>query len=205
MELEVVILTKSSKFQGYCVAGIDVHSGQWVRLTSSDEHSHGALINRDMLYRDGSLCKTLDVVKIPIIGRNPTEYQPENVLIDREQYWTKTGTHTIAEVLRVHPAERHIMLLGNQYPYITEARIGTVGHSLVLAMVSNLIITQPQKTKASFVYGQYTYDKMSVTDSDYYGVADNTRVGRAILVVSLPDSPYPEDRYYKFVAKIYSL
>lgn len=203
MEIEVAILTKSSKNNGYCVAGIDIHNGQWVRLTSNDKKTHGALVDEHMRYRDNTCCEILDVVKIPIIKKNPTEHQPENVLIHDEQYWEKLNTWSIKDVLRVHPAERHFLLLGNQYPYITEAKIGTLKYSLVLIMVNNLIITRPQKTKATFRYGLNKYENMSVTDPDYYNVSDPTKIDEALLVVSLPDTPYPETRYYKFIAKIF--
>lgn len=32
MKREVAILTKSSKFGGYCVAGVDINTGEWVRF-----------------------------------------------------------------------------------------------------------------------------------------------------------------------------
>ena len=43
MKKEVAILTKSSKYKGYCVAGIDVNTGEWVRFVSDNEQTHGAL------------------------------------------------------------------------------------------------------------------------------------------------------------------
>jgi len=46
---------------------------------------------------------------------------------------------------------------------------------------------------------------MSVTGPDYYNIPDGTKINEAALVISLPDNPHPEDRYYKFVAQIYEL
>ena len=43
MEREVAILTRSSKFKRYCVAGIDINTGEWVRFVSDNEQAHGAL------------------------------------------------------------------------------------------------------------------------------------------------------------------
>ena len=50
-----------------------------------------------------------------------------------------------------------------------------------------------------------TYKDMSVTDRDFYDLPNNTMIGDAFIVVSLPDSPFMENRYYKFVAKIFPL
>ena len=36
MEKRIIIMTESSKFSGKCVAGIDVDSGEWVRLVSDE-------------------------------------------------------------------------------------------------------------------------------------------------------------------------
>ncbi|MEG1958181.1 MAG: hypothetical protein RR071_10690 [Lachnospiraceae bacterium] len=41
--MEVAVLTKSSKFGNYCVAGINLASGEFVRLVTEDDTIHGAL------------------------------------------------------------------------------------------------------------------------------------------------------------------
>ena len=43
MECTVAILTMSSKNGGYCVAGVDVNNGNWIRLVSDVVYTHGAL------------------------------------------------------------------------------------------------------------------------------------------------------------------
>jgi len=211
MDMELVILTKSSKHKGYCVAGIHIMNGQWVRLTSNDKSTHGALFLRDMQYEDMSVCQTLDVVRVQILGENPSKYQPENILIDQSCYWEKIDEYTIEDVLALHPPEIHSYIFGNTSPYITESEIGFVGYSLALVAVKNLIISQvtnaygKPKTKIDFSYGSNRYNNMSVTDPNFYGVPDGTIISEAVLVISIPDNPFPEDRYYKFVAQIYKL
>ena len=62
-------------------------------------------------------------------------------------------------------------------------------------------------------YGSDTYHKISITDPDYYGVPEGTLLDKAVLIMSLPDAPFPvtqsdnedEYRYYKFIAKIFKL
>ena len=80
--VDVAILTKSAKNGGYCVAGIDMDTRQWIRLVSSDANSCGALFSQDLQYKDGTYCEPFDIARIPILGKHPHVYQPENVLIN---------------------------------------------------------------------------------------------------------------------------
>lgn len=209
MKKEVAILTKSSKYKGYCVAGIDVNTGEWVRFVSDNEQTHGALSAYDISYADRQICKPLDVVLVEVVGAVPLGHQPENYLINSREYWEKTGECTLADILAVHPAEVQPYLYGNASPFVDAAEIDDIGHSLTLVEVSSLTISQTTniygkpKTKASFVYNGKLYTNMSVTDPDFYSVPDGTRYANAHLVISLPDTPLPEDSYYKFVAQIY--
>lgn len=209
MEREVAILTKSSKFGGYCVAGVDLSTGEWVRFVSNDAQTHGALSRRDITYEDRNICNPLDVVLVDVVGAAPLAHQPENYLIDSREYWKKTGECTLSDVLGVHPAEVRPYLYGNPSPFVDGEEIDNIGYSLTLVRVSSLTISQTiniynkPKTKASFVYNGKWYNEMSVTDTDFYSVPNGTRFADAYLVISLPDTPFPEDCYYKFVARIY--
>ena len=207
MECTVAILTMSSKNGGYCVAGVDVNNGNWIRLVSDVVYTHGALSNNDIKYQNGRYCRPLDIVEVPIIRSMPLEYQPENVLIDTKKYWKKIDTILLEDILEIHPPEYHDVLLGNQYSYITEAGIGKVGHSLILVKVTGLTIFHPNErsTKATFTYNNTQYNDISVTDPDYYSVQNRWYTKNAILVMSLPESLYNGNYYYKFVAKIFPI
>lgn len=213
----VIILTKSSKYGGYCVAGIDIQNGNWIRLISDDDETHGALSDEDIQYENGEYCKPLDIVEVQIVRNTPSEYQPENMLIDSDEYWQKIGTATIDGVQIIHPAEEHEYILGfNEGPYITDRNIERVGHSLVLVEVDDLTLSHPEqdrRPKANFTYRGKTYENMSVTDEDFYDHPDRWHTNKAVLVMSLPDAPVHidngsdsgSDRYYKFVARIFPL
>ena len=82
----MVVLTKSSKYGSNCVAGIDVNSGNWVRLVTEDEISHGAVTDEDLICENGEMVKVLDVIDVPIIRRCHDCIQPENVLLDLDTY-----------------------------------------------------------------------------------------------------------------------
>ncbi len=96
---EVVILTMSSKNHGYCVAGIDLQNGEWIRLVSDDADTHGALSKEDVRYSDGGCCKPLDVVRVAIDQYTPIEHQPENALIDSTKYLKKNWNNRYRKCL----------------------------------------------------------------------------------------------------------
>lgn len=212
---EVAILTKSSKNGGHCVAGIDLENSKWIRLVSDNEDTHGALSNEDIKYSSCGYCQPLDVVRVAVKQYDPTKRQPENALIDSTKRWEKIRTIRIEDVRKIHHAEQHDFLFGDTNAFITEAVINTLNHSLVLVEVTNFTIVQHveprRKTKANFTYRGNQYSNMSVTDPKYYSTPDLWHTEKAMLVISLPDSPldgnqyYKEKRYYKFVSKIFPI
>jgi len=210
MKKEVVILAKSTKRGGYCVGGIDVNNGKWVRLTSSEQWSHGALTDKHMTCEDGSVCNVLDCVRVDVERETPILHQPENVLIDEKKIFKKLGTWSLQDVLRIHPAEPLTTVYGNTAPFLEEEDMKKVDRSLILIQTPWLRIfqrsTDPEKprTKANFCYKGDWYNAVSVTDPEFYQVADQTTLEPAYLVVSLPDVPFENGRYYKFIAKIFA-
>lgn len=203
----MVVLTKSSKYGSNCVAGIDLVNGNWVRLVTEDDASYGAVSDEDLICKDGRNVEVLDVIDAPILGMCNDCVQPENVLLDLNTYIEIKGRMTMDEVLKIHPLERKRNILGNDYGYITEARVNTVGYSLIMVEVFDLVISQEEnpygkpKTKARFIYQETEYENMSVTDYKFYSIQSGTMYERAILVVSI-GTPY-NGRYYKFVSAIF--
>lgn len=203
--VKIVILAKSYKNGGFCVGGIDMNTNQWVRIVSDDEESHGAVFPGSMKFRDGSYCQPLDVVRVPVLRELPGMYQPENVLMDSSRRWVKLREMSIQEVLAFHEPEIYRYLLGNTFSSISIDYIDRAGRSLILVKVQDFVITDAERHKASFVYNTVLYENMSVTDPDYYSVENGMRIANAALIMSLPDVPYNERNFYKFIAKIYPL
>ena len=202
--IDMILLTKSAKYGKYCVAGIDARTGRWVRLVTEDAPSRGALGERDMLCRGAGPAAVLDLVYVPLIGPRPGAHQPENVLIDRSRPWIKLGTATLELVCRLHPPETRKYLLGSKLLFLTEEWLP--GYSLTLACVTDLrvYLNDKRKLKCSFTYNTREYKAIAMTDPDFFNIANEVSVGRALLVVSLPDIPY-EGKFFKFVAKIFPL
>lgn len=79
MEKQVIILTKSAKYGGLCVAGVDFITGEWIRLVT---RGGGQITRNIMRYQDGSSVEILDCVRVNILGSAATSIQPENVYLD---------------------------------------------------------------------------------------------------------------------------
>lgn len=204
MQRDIIILTESDKNEGYCVAGIDIHTGRWIRLVSEDEDTDGALTLEDLTYENGERCKVLDCVRVSIIERCGDEIQPENHLLDRGFCLEKIGKCSLADVLKIHRPEVHDFILGkNEGHYVTANYVCNAGGiSLVLVKVRNLKIynNENNKTKADFYYNFRYYKSFSVTDREYYD--KDEIICSAYLVISLTGKVWHE-KYFKCVAKIY--
>lgn len=158
---DIVILTKSSKNHGYCVAGIDVNTGRWIRLISDDQNSHGALFSENIMYDNGLECNIFDVVKVDVCESRNFLPQTENFLINKNNKFQKQGNMNINEVLKIHPEEKHSFIFGNwrEYLWYSEIEKLKINHSLIIIKVEKLLIQhiikdyngkQKTKTKASF-------------------------------------------------------
>ena len=71
----MVILAASKKYSNYCIAGIDVDTGEWIRLISDEDSIEHAVRKQDMKYADGSYASVLDTIKVEIIKHKPNFYQ----------------------------------------------------------------------------------------------------------------------------------
>ena len=203
-------MTKSTKRGGWCVAGIDAHTGEWIRLTTAVAWSQGALTDANMTCEDGTVCGILDCVQVEILRAAPIPHQPENVLINETRKFRRLGTWTFEQVLQLHPPENVATVYANTQRALTETEMGEVDRSLLLVRTRWLRINQntdtpgKTKTRAHFVMNEGDwYNNISVTDPEYYGVEDDTKISPAYLVVSLPDVPFDNGLYYKYIAKIF--
>ena len=208
MEHKIVILTKSAMHKGFCVAGIDIDSGTWVRLVSD---KNGSPLGKNYTAYRNTIgeCQPLDVVSVNIIAKVPIRNQQENFQINAESMY-KLGTCSLSQVLHIHQAENHQYIFGNALKRLTENNMQgfNFNHSLILVYVHDLIFTTSDygKNKANFIYNDIQYKYMSVTDPEYFAekIADGTKFRNAYLVVSMPKEPHERDGYYyKLIAKIF--
>ena len=83
MKKNICILTKSLKDHDYCVAGIEIPNGKWIRLVTSKD---GDAFPKELL--DDKNIKELDLIEVELLQSVPYKTQVENWLLD-EKYEIK--------------------------------------------------------------------------------------------------------------------
>ena len=81
MKKQICILTKSYKHGGYCVAGVDIETKEWIRLVNSDNPSTDE-IRKEQMILNGKVIDCLDVLEYDFIKNVPNSCQTENWLLN---------------------------------------------------------------------------------------------------------------------------
>ena len=207
MKVDAVILAKSTMWGKFCVAGIDIPSGMWLRFTGYEDGE--PIDDWQMHYINApGCCQPLDFVSVRITKRYPHANHMEDIVIERDG-WLKLGHFTTEQVLQYHPEESYRYVFGNGGEYITEQEMSRLRfrYSLILIRADNLTLRVDQnhegrlRSKASFIHNNRHYSNIRVTDPEYETYAGN--IDTAYLVMSMPVKPLPANgRYYKLIAKI---
>ncbi|MBQ7219516.1 MAG: hypothetical protein IJS28_00895 [Synergistaceae bacterium] len=209
MKIDAVILAKSSMWGNYCVAGIDIHSGMWVRFVSYGDGD--PLDDSQMMFiNDSGSCVPLDVARIRVAKRLPRHNHMEDCMIERDA-WLRLGRMSIQDVLRIHEDEEYRYIFGNAREYLSEEEMMHLRHrySLILVKAEGLTLHTERnrkgelKTRAAFTHHGREYTHIRVTDPEYELKTEraNVKIGDAYLVMSMPVKPF-NGRYYKLIAKI---
>ena len=215
MEKRVIILTKSDKNGGYCVAGIDVNTGNFIRLVSEDENSNYALSDNDLIYDDErTYVEPMDIVNVQLKGKQNSWYQPENYIINDEYYFLKVGTASKNELRDYLMEEEYIFYNSQNYIDNIELRNQLEKYSLVLFRVDELKMWRDKfkngRIIASFIYNNEEYRFIKITDhiltEKYYDevVSCDPRpytLYNPILIMSLAPQ-YINGKHYKLIANI---
>jgi len=207
MVKEIIILTKSNKHGGYCIAGIDTKNGKWIRLVSSNSASECAVPEEQLQFGDGSVLEILDVIAVDILEYVPSVVQKENYLYDERERWIKLGKATLNEVVCQHGFDdTNDYILYNRGYSVIENEI-TDGKSLYLLKVKSpsLYINQYNKTKFNFLYNNNWYFNFSVSDSNYVNKNTDFDGKDVVVVFSLTDKFERTGKYYKMVANIFDI
>jgi len=183
---QFVILAKSYKEGGWCIAGREVQLNEskttysindaWIRPVSDDLSHHGAISNDHCRYEDGKLPAVYDIVEVDFIGVQQEPGQPENELI-ANTFWRKLES---IEPNGINSFEGNVIDVWNQevgQDYVNEAYElgGLIENSLMLIKPENFEITLSQifndfegqykrNIRASFSYKGIEYSNISITD-----------------------------------------
>lgn len=205
--MDVIILSKSSKHHKYCVAGINLKTGDFVRLNSEDEMTHGALGNDDMICDDKSSCEVLDIVHIRIKEKKPLPTQPENVIVDQSYQWKKLGKCSVGELVKYLSYKSQSKVFGSNIYCLSEVQAFECNRSLELVRAKNIVLYFQQnafgqkKSRVDFYINGLWHKAYYMTDPSYYTAKDRTVINDAILLISIPDG----EPYFKFISKIFPI
>lgn len=218
MYKDIILLTKSKKMGNLCIAGVDRNTGEWVRIISENEAIQHAVRPEDAMYKDGNEPQVLDIVRIKCKEYRPSYHQPENYVMEGSR-WARTGTSSIKELLRVHPAEKKKFLFYDTDKCVINSYISQLKkqdiYSLILISPEDICVhvkqfspNEKKKVTMSFDYGGNRYWYIRITDpefeSTYLQYPDgNYRYQRKCLfVVSLGDVYSQDNKHYKLIAKV---
>jgi hypothetical protein len=143
----IVCLANSRKLQGRCIAGRELIEGRpaaWVRPVSDREHEEVSEYERQ--YKDGSDPRVLDVIDVPLREARPKGYQPENWLIEPDEYWVKVEQFPWTSLGLLADQNGSLWLNGyhtqnGKNDYIPLHLAATAGSSLKLIHISGMQIS----------------------------------------------------------------
>lgn len=211
MKKQICILTKSYKHGGYCVAGVDIETKEWIRLVNSD-NPNADEIREEQMFLNGRKIDCLDVLEYDFIKSIPNSCQTENWLLNKTispKFIKSISLEELADIIKL---EKEEFFICNKSNLLTPSEILGVARSLYVFNVKNLEIIAAAhqnfdviryKYKCKFTYKNRTYSNISLTDPIYRDVDRNEEViENALIIASLPCVPYEDGSFYKFVAKI---
>lgn len=214
LKKKVIVLTKSDKNGGYCVAGIDVDKGRLIRLVSEDKSTDYALTDDDITYQDGTVMKPMDMIEVKLVGKQHSQNQPENYTIDDLEYFKKIRKVKKSEIRKYLMKPDFIFY--NSDSSVSEGEMDEIlnKYSIVLFRVKELNLWLDRfkegRIMTSFTYNGESYNYIKITDhtltEKYYDRVSQYSprpyvIDRAILVMSLAGVAVRE-KYYKLVANI---
>lgn len=222
----IILLTKSRKKGGYCTSGIDINTGEWIRIVSDGVGCHSDEIKGNQLtYNTDEEAEILDVITINYIKHEPIYYQPENYINDNNKFWQKIGQANINEIAQLHPFEnKEYVYFDTNYKVTADFIKGLDNkykYSLILIKVTNLVVRislkpwdQEKSVSIDFRYNNKDYRYFRITDDDFalkyydYTVGNYTLFGCYSLVISLGEPfAFGNDalNHYKLIAKVFKL
>jgi hypothetical protein len=160
----ICILTKSVKDRGYCVAGIDVETGEWIRLVSTKS---GEAIEKETLDDEKNPIEVLDVVAVNLKEYVPHKCQTENWLLDEKSLIIKRGHWGLTNVLRIKSPDKPDLLFGNDKAELTRQEARNLRYSLLIIAANDVVFDTSMKGdgrhhhKVSFKYNGTEYKRNS--------------------------------------------
>ncbi len=200
-----IVMSKSRKYHGYCVAGFDVENQEWCRLISSNKNSDFAIDPNDFVDQNGNEIAILSEITVSCAKVEGDPIQTENYLLDSSAVIINHGTdkskEKLGKSLKIF-RNPEAFIYCDRYAYLTEEEIGKYNYSLVFVKVYDFSVYCGfyNKCKCSFYYNGRHYSNISYTC--HGGPKENVIFPEAFILVSIPHKPY-DGKYYKFVSSCF--
>ncbi|MDA4885856.1 dual OB domain-containing protein [Streptomyces sp. CCM_MD2014] len=206
--VRMVCLANSRKNGGRCVAGMEVVSKSWMRPVSRRLNEEVSAIERQYVGKVEP--QVLDVVKLRLTERKPSDFQRENWLFDHTVRWEKVGRIGWEELNGLEQQPESLWIdgystwggLNNKIPV---SRQDEVSGSLVLIRVDAVEI----KGDGSGLFAHFDYMgrdyAINLTDPVYEEIMEakgyrRHKLGESFITVSLGKEWH--GYLFKFVAAI---
>ena len=173
----IVCLAKSVKHGGYCIAGKEIESREWIRPVSDREDEE--MRPEDCTCEGNKQPCVSDIISVPLLEPRPNSYQRENHLIDSGHTWIIRGRIPWTRLLELVDATRGTLWVNGHSSYygmndrVPEASSSEVPSSLTFIRPVDLTVcvetegaefgNPRRKTRAKFTYDGHYY-KIAVTD-----------------------------------------
>ena len=193
--MELLILAKSDKNNGYCLVGTN-RFGKFIRLVKNYE---GHTLEKERCNFNKMDLLTVGVVPAPLIQ------QKENYVLVK--IINRTKTNIKSEDLKKY-TQNPEFIFSNVNPWLTEEEMNHQNVSFLFVEITDLSIYENDegKHKCDFTYNNNNYKGFSITDPKFK--LKNKKISKCFVAVSLPEVPYKKygnDLYYKFVCAVYPL
>ena len=177
MQRDIVILAASEKNGDYCVAGVDIAGGEWIRPYTHNVATKGAVPLEHITYADGSHVRLFDVVRIDFADNCHNSMQPENFYYDEMVRWRKVDKLTLDDVIKMRGTDDRVKIFFNDDRSVLEHNIQTIKkrESLLLVKATDLsiVVEQPpnfhrdqsKKLRLKFSYNGVNYQRFAVGDT----------------------------------------
>lgn len=216
MEREVIVLAKSKKYGGYCVAGIDAYTGNWIRLVSTDRNSHGAVPKHYMRDQRGNAIGVLDKIKVRLKQYVPDGHQIENYIYDESFHFIKQGTVELNSIVAMIQQKLESYIFYNDKRLISEEDAKQISydrwHSLEWIQVKKLRIYTKYNSyrdnisyRGEIDYKGHHYSDLSITDEAFVErckIEQTEILYNPFLVMSLGVAFEKDNCHYKLIATV---
>jgi hypothetical protein len=142
----IVCLANSRKPpSGRCVAGKEFNGGrfgEWIRPVSN-RPTH-EISEEERRYENGRGPRLLDVIEIPVNWPKPIGHQTENIEIDADYYWEKTGEVTWNDLRAALDQPTDLWGTGSSTYHGTNDRVAADDAA---TFTNSLVLIQPQELR----------------------------------------------------------